>query len=226
MHSTSITRRRLLAAGSAVLFGSLAGCNDTTRDISHPPDRPENVELNPDAVSLRRPDTDAPAAWYLPEGETPPDATDESLKDVRQQRQLIATPEAANRIRFADVDGHETAREFITETAFDRETLYLQGTRVRECFTLQLCYVTWSATEIDTQYGSYYRDADVACRTDTYDRAAWFIRIPDTLDPTAVRSRGSGWSSNGCHYPPPIRNAAVENVTASPTKSSTNRRRR
>lgn len=225
MPSISVTRRRLLTAGGVALLGGLAGCNDSTHDVSSPPEQPENVELNPDAVSLRRSDEDAPAAWYLPEDETPADATAEPSEDIRQQHQLIATPEAANRIKFADVDGRETAREFIDETAFDHETLYLQGTRMRECFTLRLCYVTWSATEIDTQYGSYYRDAEVACRTDTYDRASWLIRIPDTLNPTTVRSRGSGWSSNGCTYPPPIRNVAAENTTASPT-NATNRRQR
>lgn len=216
------SRRRVLHGAVAALT-ALAGCSDsTTTDGPSPADRPPNVEPDPDAVALRSPEEDATVAWLPPEDAA---STTGSPKDTPPEdgrhRALVASRTTADRFRFAEVDGAEAARQFVAETDFESETLYLERRRVRECFTLELCYVTWSDTEIDTQYGSYYRDADVSCRADAEGTTTWLVRIPDVLDPDAVSSYGSGWSSNGCRYPPYVQDPTANRDEAA--RSTTDR---
>ena len=209
-----LTRRRFLL-GTTALVSGLAGCNGS--DVDGPPTRRrgENVERNPDSHVLRSP-TDEMAAWFVPR--KPYSTSNDGSSTVvppenAHSRGLIATAESAGRISFADIEGAKSARRFVEETDFDRETLYFEQRTVEECYRLELCYVTWSQTEIDTQYGNYYRDADVSCRVDTDDTEAWFIRVPDVLDPEQVSSHGSGWSSTGCRYPRHMRTSAEESTT-------------
>ena len=210
-----VTRRRLLH-GTAALFAALAGCNESdVRETSSEPRRPENVERDPDAHVLRTP-TDHAAAWLRREddGTASTDAADaETPPDDAHRHGLVASAETAARLRFAEVDGVEDARRFVEGIDFDRETLYFETRSVRECYELELCYVTWSAQDVGTTYGSYYRDADVDCRRDAEETTTWFIRIPDTLDPERVTGRGSGWSSDGCRYPPYLRTTAEDTTT-------------
>lgn len=194
-----LTRRRLLQATAGLLTG-LAGCSrsSTSDGSTETPLQGENFERNPESYALRA-SGERPPAWIPEEetGTTTRKATAGPPEYARRQG-LVASEAVAERIRFADVDGADAARRFVTDTDFDSETLYLHFYPVRECHRLELCHVRWSDTEIDTQFGSYYRDADVSCRVDARDGLTWLIRIPDTLDPDAVTRRGSGWSSNGC----------------------------
>ncbi|EMA05206.1 hypothetical protein C439_00365 [Haloferax mediterranei ATCC 33500] len=120
---------------------------------------------------------------------------------VAQERGFVTSTETAEQMWFADVDGAAEARQFVADTDFDSETIYVEFQQVRECFTLELCSVTWSESDIHTQYGSHYRSSDVSCQTDTKGGASWLIRIPEVLDPDGIHSYGSGWSSGGCHRP-------------------------
>ncbi|NHN61256.1 MULTISPECIES: hypothetical protein [Halorussus] len=213
---SALPRRRLLA-GAAALLSGLAGCSESTTDTGSAPGehRPENVARNPEAAVLRSSDEAGPLAWLPPDdasGSGDAAASDSSDAAAASDPPagstrwvIVASRSRADRLRFADVDGAADARRFVAETDFDEETLYLDPQTVSECFALELCYVTWSATEIDTRYGRHYRDADVSCRTDATDRTAWLIRIPDALDPDEVSSHGSGMSSGGCTYPPYLR---------------------
>ncbi len=212
----ALHRRRLLA-GAAGLLAGLAGCSRSTTDTHSVPGerRPENVAVDPDAVSLRGPSTDDPLAWLASDAteSDDPDAADSSGRDALRRR-LVGSRTEADRIRFADVAGADDARRLVAETDFEAETLYVEQRDVRECYSLELCYVTWSATEIDTQYGRHYRDADVPCEVDARDAAAWLVRVPDALDPDEVRSYGSGTGGGGCRYPPYLE------ATGRPTSST------
>jgi len=221
------TRRRLLRGVAAGLLGVLAGCSGpstssvgASADDSDPGERqPENVARDPDRVSLRNTGGESePAAWLADpyesaavdgDGDDDGDDGDDDASNPRdrgREHGFVASAETAARVRFADgVDGADAARSFLDATDYGTETIYLEQRPVRECLRMELCYVTWSATEIETQYGGYYRDADVACEVDARDVVAWLVRIPDALDPDSVTSHGSGWSSGGCHYPPPLR---------------------
>ncbi|MFC7047010.1 hypothetical protein ACFQH6_17855 [Halobacteriaceae archaeon GCM10025711] len=212
-----ITRRRALQAATPLL-AALAGCSgSSSRTHSEPPERPDNYDLDPEYVVLRNRSLER-TAWLEPDGTTT-GTTDERPPPGRSN--LVADPETADRLTFADVDGVEAAREFVAATDFSTETLYVERSRVGECFENRLCYVTWSASEIDTQYGRYYRDADVACTTENEDWLVHVIRIPDALRPQSVRSHGSGWSSRGC-TPPRwlLEEWKAENATGTTTPAS------
>lgn len=195
------TRRRVLH-GAAGLFAALAGCSGTsTSTAGGPAGGPDtSVETDPEHYALRSSGTE-PVAWLHPEGRNPGAAdSPESASEVERHRQvaLVASRERADRIAFGDVDGRDEARTFVEGTDFDRETLLLYPESVGECFFLELCYLTWSATEYHVYFSRGYRDVDVDCRTDARDLVAWLIRIPDTLDPEAVTTTGGGTTSSTC----------------------------
>lgn len=207
------TRRALLSSAAATATAAvLAGCSGETSHSSDPSERPANADLDPESARLRH-DAETPPIWYS-ETETPVDpATAE--RGIYETRTLVATPEDRDRLSFADVEGADAARQFAADTDFERETLYLESHTVEACFRHELCYVTWASDEIDTDYGRYYRDAEVSCELDTEERVAWLIRIPDTLDPEAIRGYGSGLSGGGCH--PPRWVEATDSPTANGT---------
>lgn len=196
----SRTRRRLLHGTAAALLTGLAGCSESSRSDSstETPPNAENVERDPESYALRN-DAEQPPAWFPDEreGRTTGDATTIPPEHART-RSLVASEESAARLRFADVPGVDGAREFVSNTDFESQTLYVESRSVDECRSSELCYVAWSADDIDTQYGGGFRDADVACEADATDAVSWFIRVPDVLDPDAVSGYGSGWSSAGC----------------------------
>lgn len=209
------TRRRLLHATAAGL-SALAGCGGSTRDDEPRPTerQPANAERNPETHVLRRA-ADEPAAWLRPaDATTERDGPTTRPPENARPRGLVASADAADRLGFADGDGVEDARRFVDATRFDRETLYLETRRVGACFRPELCYVAWSETRVETQFGRYYWDADVACEVDDRDATAWLIRIPDTLDPEQVRRYGSGGSSRGCRDPPWLRETNESAPTA------------
>ena len=191
------TRRALLASVAATT-AALAGCSGET--VSSPPrhDPPENADLDPASVHLRH-DAETPPIWYA-EVDSPVDPVTDS-PEWYTTRKVVASPADRDRLGYADVEGADAARAFAAETDFERETLYLESKRVQACFRHELCHVTWSSTEVDTDYGRYYRDADVACELDVEEQASWLVRIPDTLNPSSIRSHGSGLSGSGCHEP-------------------------
>lgn len=193
------TRRRALH-GAAGLLTALAGCSGSSSgsDRAGGPVTAENVEMEPERLDLRNPQ-DNPAAWIRPEDAQERTSTPTDADHRYREYGLIATREKADRIAFADIDGIDSAKTFVDETDFETETLLLEPDRIGECFTLKLCYITWSATEYHTYYARLYRDVDVACSTENHDRVAHFIRIPDTLDPEKVRGSGSGTTSGTCH---------------------------
>lgn len=195
------TRRRALG-GAAALLAALAGCSGSVSKSggSNAPGAVENVETDPESYALRNP-RDEPAVWLRSEddGETRRSDTGDGTWLGARTEALIASRSTADRLAFADVEGIDGARSFVRETEFDRETLLVDPERVGECFALELCYVTWSATEYHTYYARRYRDVDVACSADRRDGTARLVRIPDALDPERVTSRGSGTTSRTCY---------------------------
>ncbi|QLG62536.1 hypothetical protein [Halorarum salinum] len=199
-----ITRRDALR-GAAALLPLAAGCNGTEFDSPSrtPTERrgPENVETDPELATLRGPGERA-VVWFA-DGRTATDG--DGPPESYHPQGFVADGERVDATRFADVDGAGAAREFLEATDFDEETVYVDQSRIGECYRRELCYVGWSATEIRTDYGRVLRDVDVACETDTYDTVATLVRIPDVVDPDQVSGYGSGSSFSGCRLPPWIR---------------------
>ena len=197
---SSRTRRRLLNGAVGLLVG-FAGCSDSTdgtaTEVSNDSAEKPTGEV-PDHYALRRSE-DEPAIAVPSENRRDTTTTSSNRPpDGARRRGFVASAETADRLWVADVDGAAEARQFVADTDFDSETLYVEYRSARKCHSLELCSVTWSETDIETSYGSYYRDPDVSCRADAKDGVSWLIRIPEVLDPEAIRGRGSGWSSSGC----------------------------
>ncbi|QZP36790.1 hypothetical protein [Halobaculum magnesiiphilum] len=196
MVSSELTRRRTLL-GAAGALAALAGCSGSGSagdDVT--PTEPARDPFDPDSVPAHRRlrgATDGPLVWIPDETRTRTDG-----EPRRRLPTFVTSREEVDRLRFADVDGVEAARSFLAETTFDTETIYLEEFSVRRCYELQLCDVSWSETDIDTQFGRVLRDADVACEPDARDATAWLVRLPEALDPDRITSYGSGVSGSSC----------------------------
>lgn len=222
-----LTRRRLLH-GTVGVFVGISGCGSSppdtaTETASHPPNR--DTGALPAHYALRHSDN-KPTVWVPNEHRRSTTAAPSSTTappNNAERRGFVGSAETAEQLWFADVDGAAEARQFVIDTDFDTETVYVEFHAVRECQSQQLCSVTWSQTDIHTQYGSYYRSADVSCRADARDGVSWLIRIPEALDPAAIRSHGSGWSSRGCQrrrHPPDDNGTTTDAPTFGPKTSA------
>ncbi len=198
----SLHRRRVLH-GAVALFGALAGCSDPARERGSfsGSSRPENVLYDPERVWVRSSDRTRPPVWLPREEARAGDSESSSPPEDARQRAFVASRADADLLGVADVDGADAVRRFVAETDFERQTLYIENNEVGACRAPELCSVSWSATDIRTDYARNFRDADVACRADERDVAAVVIRIPDAIDPQQVSSYGSG-SGGGCRSVP------------------------
>lgn len=188
------SRRRLLQSVGIAAVASLAGCTGeeqrtTKTAIERPGSRPAD---DPPAHLLVRAPDEQPPVWLPEEGAT------ESTPTRNHARGFVASDAAADRLAYRDVHGVEAARQFVADTDFAAETLYFQTRLARECYRLELCSVTWSSTDIHTQFGSRLRDAETACETDERDAVSVLVRLPEALDPDRISGSGSGWSSAPC----------------------------
>lgn len=196
-----LTRRRALHGFVGVL-AFVAGCSG--EDIgTGPSDRATTP--NPNAETVTDPDSatlrvsgERSAVWREEE------ATDDSRGRDRISREFLTDVRTAESLSFAtdgDGTGAEEVRSFLDSTDYAAETVYVEQVAVGDCFRRELCSVRWTDTEIETSYARRFRDADVACETGAKDTVAWFVRIPDTVDPDAIRGRGSRYGSDGCRPP-------------------------
>ncbi|RDI69796.1 hypothetical protein [Halopelagius longus] len=193
-----LTRRRALH-GVAGILACLAGCSGTNNGSagSHSSDANGEISTDADTYSLRV------------SGENPvvrtgsTETTDAEAADgIGLDNAFVTDAEAADSLSFS-TDGAEVeaAREFLDATDYDAETVYIEQSTVGECYRREFCYVQWSDAEIRTSYVRRYRDADVACEPDANDTVAWFVRVPDTVDPDEIRSYASTYGSGGCRLP-------------------------
>jgi hypothetical protein len=214
-----LTRRRALQAAVGLAAG-LAGCPDGDTDTGRgsagspvgsptppvPTPRDDRV-ADPEYVTLRADEADYsdPLAWFVPEPDDRPtaDATVEST--ARETEGLIADAATAETFRVSDradetevSAGAETARRFVAETDFDSETLLVESRSVEECYRLVLCHVTWAGGELETGYGRFLRDADVACESGERDARATIARIPASLDPDEFETGATGVANGRC----------------------------
>lgn len=200
------TRRRLLH-GAAGLAAGLAGCSgiDGPSDSS-PTSSPTAGRggTGPDASSTTDPETlrvrvddGRPPLWLAG-----PDRDDgrPTLDDhSRRLSSIIVDSQArAERVEIVDVPAAERARSFLAGTAFGRETVYVETHRVRACFRLDLCDVSWRPTTIETDYARTLLPYDERCAADAWAAEAWLVRIPAALSEDDVNSYTTSVGSASC----------------------------
>lgn len=192
------TRRRALR-GAAGLATVLAGCGSDTED--HPPaderttGRPANVAVDPPTHALRQTGSGEPIV-EVSDGDG---GGTEGPAGAAAERGFLTSAEAASLLRVHDgVDG---AEQFLADTDFDSQFVYVDRRSVRQCFELSLCHVTWTEFELSATYARRYRDYDVACRTDARDRVARFVRLDGSVGPEQIESGATRVHTGRCPVP-------------------------
>lgn len=228
------TRRRALQTAVGLAAG-LAGCNDTgdgdgssTPAADRRPDD-EHVAHDPEHVTLRAADYELGdrLAWFVDPEARPTDGGTVEWSD-RVAGGLVADRATAETLTVDEAavaetefsDSPEAVRAFVAETDFDRETLYLDHHLTDECYRLVLCYVSWADREVETRYGRFLRDHDVACEADVRDGQLTLVRIPAALDPEQYESGGTGVSNGQCFPSPGERGRPTPPATAPATTAA------
>lgn len=190
----STSRRRVLWSAIGFL-GALAGCSaDSNPSPTPTPGGPPGDALtDPPTVTLRNP-TIGRVVTRGDDG-TPSDADSE---DRIWRHTLIADAKTSGSLTVADVDGADRARQFLDNTDFAAETIYVEQRELGECYEQELCWVQWTDSSIETSYASGYRDADVACDVNANGVVADLIRLPVALDLEQIHQYGSSTGSDRC----------------------------
>lgn len=195
-----IERRRLLK-GAVVALAGLAGCSgeSSTRSATVGRSRKDAADrVVPDHHSLRHQNV-KPPVWLVPEDATPTATASDTEHRRYRGRSLVSDASTAERLRFADVDGADEARTFVSETNFGEETLLVHGQSVPACYNLSLCDVSWTDSSVRTSYGQVLRDADDACDADARHGLSMLIRLPVVIEEDDIRSSGSSTSGSPCY---------------------------
>lgn len=119
----------------------------------------------------------------------------------------------------ADAAGAVSA--FVAETDFETESLYLQSSRVSECFRLRLCHVSWQSDSVDTDYTRQLRPYDERCEADAHVFESRLIRLPVALDGDGVHSYSSGIGGSGRCDPQGRARAEASSGSDGTTESAT-----
>ena len=201
-----LTRRRLLH-GTVGLAAGLAGCNSINNQSGSTPTASPTADRDdsyPDAHSTADPET---VRARVTDGKLPVWLADSNQSDGRPTLSdqsshrsyiLIDDQARADRINIADIPAAKQVRSFLANTAFDRETVYIQTVRVKACFRLNLCHILWQPTMIETDYARTLLPYDEQCATGSWAIEAWLIRIPATLSEEDVNSYNSSIGSAAC----------------------------
>lgn len=126
-----------------------------------------------------------------------PDASTLRGPVARLANELIDTSSKAEEVSVADGFDRKRVSSFVAETDFDSETLYLESKRVRECFELRLCGISWDSDRVRTHYVRSLRPYDEYCAVDERVAESRLIRLPVALDARSVSSYGSSTSGSG-----------------------------
>lgn len=192
------SRRRLLRSAAALVgVGAVAGCGgsaSSSGSVSNAPnhDPPDDAVPDPPAVVLRAPR----GVGVLREGD---DTDTPGTGEGREwSHTLVADADTAASVSVADIVGAASARQFLAETDFDAETVYIERHVVGECYEQRLCWIRWTDEEIETSYARVLRPADAACSADDRVGITHLIRLPAALDPDSISRFSSGSRAGVC----------------------------
>jgi hypothetical protein len=199
--------RRALLHGAAGLATALAGCSALADDS---PDSTSTVprddsdrgpgsgsEIDPETLTLRVA-ADRPPIWLAKpngEGDGRPTA---SGRDRWRESLVVDDSVRADRIDVAATVDGARVESFLEATEFGAETVYVEMVTVEECFRLDLCVVSWSPSEISTDYTRRSRPYTERCAVDERVVEARLIRIPDAMEADDVNGYSSSVGGGAC----------------------------
>jgi hypothetical protein len=198
------SRRRALQALGAAAVGAVAGCSGGGGFEDSP--RGDREPVYDYAVrKVRRSDGGA-VFWQSEDG----DGTDEADEERRAVGYAyVSSSDDFEDVSFArDSDAAARLASFVAATDFESSSVLLQGSEVRECYELRLQGVFRDGDDLETDFCSALRPADVACSRERRHTVAVAIRVPFSL--ADASGFGSSWGS-GCHgEPTPVGGAAAD----------------
>lgn len=220
---SGFTRRSVLCGVTGVAV-TLAGCNTLSGSASESgtvtegriSNTGDDSTVDPETLQVRT-DTDRPPVWLAQQdGEGGrPEARDEHR---HFEALVVDTTARAERITVADSVDRDRVESFVDATDFDAETIYIETTRIKECFRLELCGVSWQADKVSTDYTRLNRPYTERCTEHAHVFEVFLIRIPDTLDADSVNSHSTSIGTGGCPSGPRIE-AGGESESGSTTPS-------
>lgn len=169
--------------------------------------RSRDALADPERAAVRH-DGDGPVVWR--DGERTPEEGESERRYPTYG--FVASEGDREALRFADVDGVDEVESFLNGVDFDSETIHYVQSEVRECYRRELCHVAWSSDRVQTQFAWHLRDAGEACEADAHVIVAWFVKIPEALDPDDITQYGTGGSGD-CHLPDRVGNRSRGNAT-------------
>jgi hypothetical protein len=161
-----------------------------------PPASAENVTTDPATLALRSAAGRPPIGFDESDSERSSPHRPDAERSFHAHR-VLDSASMMDRLTMDDDEAAAAVSSFVSETDFGGETLYLETVRIRECFRLRLCYVTWEPDEIGTDYTLVLRPYDERCAADGHVYESRLIRIPAALDADTVSGYGSSIGSGG-----------------------------
>jgi hypothetical protein len=200
------TRRALLygvaglATGLAGCSGLLDGATESTRTA--PRDDTDSgpasgSETDPETLLLRV-ETDRPPLWLAEPNSDASGRPTARDRDRWRDSIVVDTPARADRISVVDAVDRDRVESFFAATDFAAETVYVEMGAVEDCFRLDLCHVSWTPTEIATDYTRRSRPYTERCAVDEWVSEARLIRIPDAMEADDVNSYSSSIGTGTC----------------------------
>jgi len=188
------SRRALLSAATAAAT-ALAGCSgtgSTASDSANERSVPDGNGDDPPPYAYLRGDDPQALARFEDDDRT------RGRHHPHLERLVLDSEDRAASVEYADVDGADAVREFVTETAFETETVVVDQWAVEACYRLELCGVHWTETDLDLAYSRVALAHDVPCGADAEAAEARFLRLPDALDDESLSSFSTSIDRGGC----------------------------
>lgn len=199
--------RRALLFGAAGLATTLAGCSgllDGSAESSHTPPRdgnnggPASGSVTDPETLLLRVATDRPPIWLATSNSEASGRPTASERDRWRDSIIVDDTARADRLSVVDTVDREQVESFLGATDFATETVYVEMGAVEECFRLDLCHISWTPTEISTDYTRRTRPYTERCEVDEWVTEARLIRIPDALEADNVNGYSSSIGTGAC----------------------------
>ena len=198
--------RRALHHGAVGLAAAIAGCSgllDESTNSTHTATSdgsdggPASGSVTDPETLLVRVDTDRPPVW-LAKPNSEADGRPTASDHVRLRDSIVVDSARADRISVADTIDRGQIESFFAATDFEAETVYVELSEVEECFQLDLCRISWTPTEISTDYVRRTRSYTERCGVDKQVIEARLIRIPDAIEADNVNSYSSSAGTGAC----------------------------
>jgi hypothetical protein len=202
----SPTRRALLygAAGLATALSGCSGLLDGSAESTRTAPRdgsdgsPASGSVTDPETLLLRVDADRQPIWLAKSNSEADGRPTASERDRWRESIVVDDTARADRLGVVETVDREQVESFFAATDFEVETVYIEMGAVEECFRLDLCHISWTPTEISTDYTRRIRPYTERCAVDEWVVEARLIRIPDTIEADNVNGYSSSVGTGAC----------------------------